>query len=194
MKKINSLCVYCGSSDRVSDEIKEIARLTGRTLAERGITVVYGGGHVGLMGITADSALSAGGSVIGIIPDHLQRREKRHEKLDELIITDSMHTRKRLMVDRSDGFIILPGGLGTLDEMFEILTWRQLELHDKPVVMINWLGYWDKMIAAIDHAVEVGFVRQQHRDGLIVVNTIEEALAVFDHAAEPAFEADVSEA
>ncbi|MBV6632678.1 MAG: TIGR00730 family Rossman fold protein [Alphaproteobacteria bacterium] len=194
MQNINSVCVYCGSSNNASDEMKEVARITGKTLAERGITTVYGGGHVGLMGITADSALAAGGKVVGIIPDHLQRHEKRHETLTELIITDSMHTRKRLMVERSDAFFVLPGGLGTLDEMFEILTWRQLELHDKPVIMINWQGYWDKLIAAIDNAVDEKFIRPQHRAGLTIVDNVPAAMAALDAAADPAFETDVSDA
>jgi uncharacterized protein (TIGR00730 family) len=194
MKPLNSVCVYCGSSSNVPDNIKEIAKQVGEALAKRNITVVYGGGHVGLMGITADSALAVGGEVVGIIPDHLQRREKRHTSLTELIITDSMHTRKKLMVERSDAFFILPGGLGTLDEMFEILTWRQLELHDKPVIMINWLGYWDKIVEAIDHAVEVGFVRPQHRKGLIVVSNVEEALDALDAAANPSLPTDLQDA
>ena len=194
MKSLNSVCVYCGSSNNVSDDIKEIATKVGIALAERNITVVYGGGHVGLMGMTADSALAAGGDVVGIIPDHLQRREKRHTTLTELIITDSMHTRKKLMVERSDAFFILPGGLGTLDEMFEILTWRQLELHDKPVIMINWMGYWDKIVEAIDHAVEVGFVRPQHRAGLTVVNTVEEAMDALDAADDPAHPTNLEDA
>ena len=188
MSHIKSVCVYCGSSSGVPDEIKEVATLVGKTLAQRGMTTVYGGGHVGLMGMTADAALAAGGEVVGIIPDHLQRSEKQHVGLTELLATDSMHTRKRLMVDRSDAFFVLPGGLGTLDEMFEILTWRQLELHDKPVIMINWLGYWDKLIAAIDHSVEVGFVRPQHRKGLVIVDTVEAAMEALDNAASPAFE------
>lgn len=194
MKSLNSVCVYCGSSNNVSDDIKEIATKVGKALAERNITVVYGGGHVGLMGMTADSALAAGGDVIGIIPDHLQRREKRHNTLTELIITDSMHTRKKLMVERSDAFFILPGGLGTLDEMFEILTWRQLELHDKPVIMINWMGYWDKIVEAIDHAVDVGFVRPQHRADLTVVNTVEEAMDALDAADDPAHPTNLEDA
>ena len=188
MSHIKSVCVYCGSSNNVADEIKQVATLVGKTLAQKGITTVYGGGHVGLMGMTADAALQAGGEVIGIIPDHLQRAEVQHRGLTELLITDSMHTRKRLMVDRSDAFLILPGGLGTLDEMFEILTWRQLELHDKPVIMINWLGYWDKIIAAIDHAIEVGFVRPHHRKNLTIVDSVEAAMAALESADAPAFD------
>ncbi|MEM6904038.1 MAG: TIGR00730 family Rossman fold protein [Pseudomonadota bacterium] len=194
MQNIKSVCVYCGSSNNVSDELKEVARITGTTLAERGITTVYGGGHVGLMGMTADSALAAGGKVVGIIPDHLQRHEKRHEGLTELIVTDSMHTRKRLMVERSDAFFVLPGGLGTLDEMFEILTWRQLQLHDKPVVMVNWRGYWDRLITAIDHAVEEKFIRPQHRTSLIIVDDVPGAMSALESAAEPAFPTNVSDA
>ena len=188
MSHIKAVCVYCGSSSRVSDDIKEVATITGTSLAKKGIVTVYGGGHVGLMGMTADAALAAGGEVVGIIPDHLQRAEVQHQGLTELLVTDSMHTRKRLMVDRSDAFIVLPGGLGTLDEMFEIMTWRQLELHDKPVILVNWLGYWDKIIAAIDHAVDVGFVGEKHRNRLIIVDNVEDAMAALDSAAAPAFE------
>ncbi|MEO0393656.1 MAG: TIGR00730 family Rossman fold protein [Pseudomonadota bacterium] len=193
MSHIKSVCVYCGSSNRISDDINQVATLMGTALAEKGITTVYGGGHVGLMGMTADAALAAGGEVIGIIPDHLQRAEVQHQGLTELLVTDSMHTRKRLMVDRSDAFIVLPGGLGTLDEMFEILTWRQLELHDKPVIMVNWRGYWDKIIAAIDHAVEVGFVGAKHRDRLIIVDDVEGAMKALDEAETPAFDARTDE-
>ena len=148
MKDVFSVCVYCGSSSRVSDTYKDAAHQLGTLLGENGHQLVYGGGRVGLMGIVADATLAAGGSVVGIIPEHIQVLEVEHTGLTELLVVDSMHTRKRMMVDRSDAFVVLPGGLGTLDETFEILTWKQLRLHDKPIVVANIDGYWDALEGA----------------------------------------------
>ena len=130
---------------RVSDTYKDAAHQLGTLLGQNGHQLVYGGGRVGLMGIVADATLAAGGPVVGIIPEHIQVLEVEHTGLTELLVVDSMHTRKRMMVDRSDAFVVLPGGLGTLDETFEILTWKQLRLHDKPIVVANIDGYWDPL-------------------------------------------------
>lgn len=160
----------------------------GKTLAENGWGLVYGGGRVGLMGLTADAALAGGTNVIGIIPTHIQAREVEHNDITELHIVDTMHTRKQMMVDRSDAFVILPGGLGTLDEFFELLTWKQLGLHDKPVVMVNINGYWTKMIAAIQHIADVGFMRREDFGMFHVVDSIEEVAAVIRNAPHERFD------
>lgn len=183
MKTPQSVCVYCGSSSRVSDVYKQAAHTLGAGLAERGIQLVYGGGRVGLMGIVADASLSAGGTVVGIIPQHIQVKEVEHTGLTELHVVDSMHTRKRMMVDRSDAFVVLPGGLGTLDEAFEILTWKQLALHDKPVVVVDVDGYWRPFEALIDHMIAAGFCQPGHKRLYTTVTSID---AVFPAlAAEP---------
>lgn len=172
-----AICVYCGSSGRVPQLYKDSAARLGQALAEAGIGLVYGGGRVGLMGILADAALAAGGHVTGVIPEHIREQEVDHQGLDELIVVDSMHTRKRIMAERSRGFIVLPGGLGTLDETFEILTWKQLSLHDRPVLLVNIAGYWDPLVALIDAQAETGFVRPQHRRLFQLVDTVEAAIA-----------------
>ena len=177
MAQLRSLCVYCGSSNRVDPAHLEGARGLGALAARRGIEIVFGGGHVGLMGALADGALAAGGRVTGIIPEHLQALEVGHEGVSEMIVVDSMHTRKRRMFERSDAFCILPGGLGTLDETFEIITWKQLSLHDKPIVLVNLAGYWDPLLKMLEHQIEAGYLRPRHARLFHVVERIE---AVFD--------------
>ena len=140
---------------RVSDTYKDAAHQLGTLLGQNGHQLVYGGGRVGLMGIIADATLAAGGPVVGIIPEHIQVLEVEHTGLSELLVVDSMHTRKRMMVDRSDAFVVLPGGLGTLDETFEILTWKQLRLHDKPIVVANIDGYWDPLEGMTGYMITV---------------------------------------
>ncbi len=137
-------------------------------LAGRGLTVVYGGGNVGLMGILADAALAAGGRVTGVIPEHLMRPEVAHQNLDELVVVDSMHTRKRLMAERSDAFLVLPGGYGTFEEMFEMVTWLQLKLHTKPVGVLNVENYYDHLLDFLRHCASEAFIRPAHFDLLIV--------------------------
>ena len=165
MSIIRSVCVYCGSSNYVDEVYKQAAKETGHLLASAGLDIIYGGGRVGLMGIVADAALALGGRVVGIIPDHIQKFEVDHTGLTELHVVDSMHTRKRMMVERSDAFVVLPGGIGTLDEMFEIITWRQLQLHDKPVIIVNTNGFWDPLIALLDHMQDTGFMRKPNLPG-----------------------------
>ena len=155
MKDVFSVCVYCGSSSRVSDTYKDAAHQLGTLLGQNGHQLVYGGGRVGLMGIIADATLAAGGPVVGIIPEHIQVLEVEHTGLSELLVVDSMHTRKRMMVDRSDAFVVLrrsrhPG------RTFEILTWKQLRLHDKPIVVANIDGYWDPLEGMLDHMIAQG--------------------------------------
>lgn len=165
MAAIRTVCVYCGSSNYVDEAYRQAAKETGQMLAAAGLDIVYGGGRVGLMGILADAGLAIGGRVIGIIPDHIQKFEVDHTSLTELHVVDSMHTRKRMMVERSDAFVVLPGGIGTLDEMFEIITWRQLQLHDKPVIIVNINGFWNPLIALLDHMQATGFMRKPNLPG-----------------------------
>ena len=157
------ICVFCGSAAGVRPEYGEAAAESGRMLAERGITVVYGGGRVGLMGMVADAALAAGGEVIGVIPRSMLEREVGHTSLSQLHVVDTMHERKALMYDLSDAFLALPGGYGTLDELCETLTWSQLGLHAKPCGLLNVAGYFDPLIAFFDRAAGEGFVRPAHR-------------------------------
>lgn len=154
---IQSVCVYCGSSSHVDEVYKTTAAAVGTALAEKKYRMVYGGGHVGLMGIVADAALDAGGYVEGIIPEHIRAHEVQHKGLSQLHVVGSMHVRKNMMVEKSDAFVILPGGFGTLDEGFEILTWKQLGLHNKPIILYNVNGFWNPMIQLIDHVIKQGF-------------------------------------
>ncbi len=183
---LKAVCVFCGSQPGRRAEYVEAARETGRLLATHGIELVYGGGHVGLMGAMADAALASGGRVIGIIPEHLMRPEVAHLGLTELLVVDSMHTRKRTMAMRSDAFVVLPGGFGTLDEMFEMLTWRQLRLQAKPVGLVNVEGYFDSLLDLLTHAVDEGLIRGEHLSLLTVASTPEQLLERLDaNAADP---------
>jgi uncharacterized protein (TIGR00730 family) len=172
MTPIGAVCVFCGSQPGARPAYLQAARELGVQLARRHWAVVYGGGHVGMMGALADSALAAGGKVIGVIPEHLMRPEVAHQGLTELRVVDSMHTRKRVMAGRSDAFIVLPGGYGTFEEMFEMVTWRQLQLHAKPVGLVNVEGYFDHLLAFLQHASEQQFIRPQHRGLLSVESSV----------------------
>ena len=154
-------------------------------MAERGITLVFGGGRVGLMGIIADAVLAAGGRVVGIIPNHIEEREVGHPGVSELQVVDSMHERKHRMFQMADGFVVLPGGLGTLDETFEIITWRQLGLHDKPIVIVDNEGYWRPLAALIAHLVDNGFARPEVFDLFTVVPRVDEVFAAVARARAP---------
>lgn len=151
--QVRRLCVYCGSSPGIDPRYQSAARELGTRLAVAGIELVYGGGRNGLMGIVADAVLAGGGKVTGVIPRHLEGRELAHTGLSELLVVDSMHERKRVMAERADAFAVLPGGIGTLDETVEILSWRQLRLHDKPVVIVDIAGYWSPLVALFEHVV-----------------------------------------
>lgn len=188
MTAVHSICVYCGSAGRVDERFRDAAQRLGRMIGERGLRLVYGGGRVGLMGLAADAALAAGGEVVGIIPDHIQALEVEHTGLSELVVVDSMHTRKRIMFERSDAFVVLPGGLGTLDETFEILTWRQLALHDKPIVIVDEGGYWRPLEAMIDHMIAAGFCREGHKNLYRVVPTVDAVFDALAKAPEPIVE------
>jgi hypothetical protein len=173
---IKSVCVYCGASPRVADSYKQTAIRMGEILGENGLRLVYGGGRSGLMGLVADATLKAGGAVFGAIPGHIASREISHTGLTELRVVNTMHERKQLLVDHADAFVILPGGLGTLDEFFEIMTWRQLGLHDMPVVLVNTGGYWTPLVQLIDKLVEEGFARESDRHHLQIVDTVEDVM------------------
>lgn len=182
---MNSIGVYCASSTGDSPEFVNLARTLGKTLAQQNTRLVYGGGSVGLMGILADAALSAGGTVLGVIPESLRQREVHHEGLTELVVVDTMHERKAIMVAESDGFIALPGGFGTLDELFETLTWAQLGDHDKPVGMLNPQGYFDSLLEFLGDAVEHKLIKRQHLDMLLVDQDIDRLLARMKHYDPP---------
>jgi uncharacterized protein (TIGR00730 family) len=176
------LAVYCGSATPADPVYIETARHVGRTLAERGIGVVYGGGKLGLMGAVADSALEAGGEVIGIIPQALVDAEVAHRGLTELQVVETMHQRKQAFTDLSDGFVNLPGGTGTMDELWEALSWAQIGYHAKPVGLLNTAGYYDDLIAFYRKMAEVGFLRPQHNDILIIDAELDGLLAkMADH-------------
>jgi uncharacterized protein (TIGR00730 family) len=160
---IRRVCVFCGSSPGVHPDYARVAREVGTRLASESIGVVYGGARTGLMGELADAALRAGGRVIGIIPEHLQAREVAHTGLSELRVVRTMHERKAAMADLADGFIALPGGIGTLEEFFEVATWSQLGIHAKPTALLNVRGYYDLVERFLAHAVEEGFLRADHR-------------------------------
>ena len=174
MKRI---AVYCGSATPADPVYIEAARMVGHGLAKRGIGVVYGGGKLGLMGAVADSALEAGGEVIGIIPTALVNAEVAHRGLTSLEVVDTMHERKARFVDLSDGFVNLPGGTGTMDELWEALSWAQLGYHTDPIGLLNIAGYYDKLVDFWEHMGEVGFVRPQHQGLLLVDETLDGLLA-----------------
>ena len=163
MSTLKRICVFCGSSVGARPRYAAAARELGRTLASRGLGIVFGGGKVGLMGVLADAALAAGGEAIGVIPEALVAREIAHNGLTELRIVRSMHERKTLMADLADAFIALPGGYGTFEEFFEAVTWTQLGIHRKPCGLLNVDGYYDALLALLDRAVSDGFIREANR-------------------------------
>jgi hypothetical protein len=171
------ICVFCGSAPGTDPAFLEAARDLGASLARAGLGVVYGGATVGLMGAVSDAALSAGGHVIGVIPSSLVARELAHEGLQDLRVVATMHERKALMADLADAFVALPGGLGTLDELFEILTWAQLGIHAKPCALLNLNGYYDPLLAFLDHATRNGLVARDHRELIAVARSVDELVA-----------------
>lgn len=174
---MNSVCVFCGSASGTNPVYAEVARELGRVLASRNLALVYGGGRVGLMGEVASATLAAGGTVIGVIPHSLAVKEIAQEDCTELIVVDTMHERKSRMADRSDAFVALPGGYGTCDELFEILTWAQLGIHNKPVAVLNVNGFFTPLLAWLDHVVTEGLLRPKHRELLLVAESVPELLA-----------------
>ena len=173
------LCVFCGSSYGSSPSFTAAARELGEAIAARGIELVYGGARVGLMNEVADAALAKGGKVIGVLPRFMSQKELAHESLTELHVVETMHQRKQLMAELSDGFVALPGGFGTFEEIFEAMTWQQLHLHRSPCALFNVAGYYDKLVEFLDVSVASGFVRQDLHDSLIVANNVEDLFEGF---------------
>jgi len=171
---MQSIAVFCGSKFGKKPAYEEIARTVGELLAERNLRLVYGGGDIGLMGVLANTVVQQGGEVLGVIPDFLMQVEGRNAVAEQIEVK-TMHERKSIMAEESDGFLILPGGFGTMDEFFEILTWRQLQLHHKPIGILNMDGYYDHLIALFDHMMAEGFVRPVNR-ALVIVESSPEAL------------------
>ncbi len=172
-----SVCVYCGSRHGARPAYTEAARALGRAIGARGWQLVYGGGKVGLMGEVADATLAAGGRVVGVIPESLQKLEVGHTGLSELHVVATMHQRKQLMAERADLFIALPGGIGTLEELYEVWTWRQLRYHDKPIGLLNVEGYYDALLHFMQHSVAEGFLAAEQNANLQVGNDAEALLA-----------------
>jgi uncharacterized protein (TIGR00730 family) len=173
---LNSIAVYCGSSPGNEPRFIESAVQTGKALAQRGIHLIYGGGGVGLMGAVADAALTAGGQVTGVIPEFLDTRELKHPHVTDMHVTATMHERKLFMVENSQAFVALPGGYGTLDELFEVLTWAQLRIHSHPVGLLNVDGFFDHLLGFLDHLVTTGFLTAQDRARVLTAHTIEPLL------------------
>jgi len=182
---MKSVCVYCGSKTGAAPVYAHAARAVGQALAKAGLTLVYGGGRVGLMGVLADACLEAGGEVTGVIPDFLAQKEVAHTGVRGMRVVGSMHERKQIMADLSDAFIALPGGLGTMEELFEIWTWSQLGRHFNPVGLYNAAGYFDHLLAFLDHVTAEDFVEPRHRDQLVVSNDVEALLAGLKRAEHP---------
>ena len=176
MTKIKSICLYCGSSSNTRNTHRNAAHEFGALLGREEITLVFGGGRVGLMGVAADAALDSGGNVVGVIPDFLAKREVGHGACTELHTTNTMHERKQKMAELSDAFVILPGGVGTLDETFEIITWRQLGLHTKPVIFVNIDGYWDPLLILLKQMADEHYVPQPEGELYTFVSSIEDIL------------------
>jgi uncharacterized protein (TIGR00730 family) len=173
---MTSVCVFCGSAGGADPAFAAAARETGAELARRGLALVYGGGRVGLMGEVATAALAAGGTVVGVIPHALSAKEIAFAEATELIVVESMHARKSLMAERADAFMALPGGFGTLDELFEILTWAQLRIHRKPVGLLDVTGFFTPLLAWLDHVVAAGLLKPKHRDLLVVSDSVHDLL------------------
>lgn len=189
MSKINALCVYCGSSPGTDPAFVETAQNFGKILAENDIRLVYGGGSTGLMGALAEAVLKHGGDVTGIIPEFLTKKERPRRLAQELIVTRDMHERKRTMFERADGFVALPGGIGTLEELVEQLTWAQLGRHKKPILLANINGYWDPLLSLIAHMRTQEFLPATPRVDCLVAHRVEDILPKLRDAAR-----DVSEA
>ena len=171
-----SICVYCGSRFGDSASFVTAAQEMGEAIARRGARLVYGGGRVGLMGVVADAALAAGGRVVGVIPEALMQREVGHSRLTELLVVRSMHERKQAMAERADAFVALPGGIGTLEELYEMWSWQQLGYHDKPVALLNVDGYYDPLIEFMGQSVRRGFVSEEQHRALLVDTDVHQLL------------------
>lgn len=184
MKKINSVCVYCASSSKINDSYFEAARELGRLLAKNNIRCIYGGGNQGVMGTLADETLSAGGNVLGVIPRFMQAEGWCHKGLKKIIVTENMHERKNRMAEESDGIIALPGGCGTMEELLEIITWKQLGLYLHPIVILNINGFYNPLIQLLEQAISENFMRPEHSRMWCVASTPQEAIEALRNAPE----------
>ncbi|MCB1413909.1 MAG: TIGR00730 family Rossman fold protein [Xanthobacteraceae bacterium] len=190
MTDIKTVCVYCGSGPGTNPKFVEGAKAFGKALAENGVGLVYGGGSIGLMGAVASSSLDHGGRVTGIIPDFLTARENALARVQEMIVTHDMHERKRLMFERSDAFVALPGGVGTLEELVEQLTWQQLGRHSKPILLANIDGFWEPLIALLDHMRSTAFIRPTLSVSVLKAERVDDILPMLRAAAAKTPEAD----
>lgn len=172
-----SVCLFCGSSDRSDPDYTVAARRFGELTAQAGWRLVYGGGGVGLMGASARAAHEAGGRVLGVMPGFLRSRERLFDDVETLVVT-SMHERKTIMYDQSDAFVVAPGGVGTLEEVIEVLSWKRLDLHHKPVIFLNIKGFWDGLLATLDHSIAEGMTPESFRQAWSVADTVDEAIAL----------------
>lgn len=177
MAPFKKIAIYCGSSSGMDPSFAKEAYSLGETLATHSVGIVYGGASVGLMGAVANGCLAKNGEVIGVIPTFLKRKEIEHLGLTELIQVDSMHERKHIMFDLSDAFVVLPGGFGTMEEFFEVVTWSQLGLHNKPIVILNWNGFYDPLVQMLKTMVNSGFLKQENLDLVLVLNKTEDLLS-----------------
>lgn len=174
MSSISSLCVFCGAQNAVPKHFLDMGAYLGEQLARRNIRLVYGGGDCGVMGAVANATMKAGGQVTGVFPRSLKNLENEHQSLTEIILVESMHERKKKMFDLSDGFIVLPGGFGTMDETFEILTWKQLQFHHKPLIIVNYNDYWNPLVQLMDNIISTGFARPENAGLYRVVSSPDE--------------------
>jgi uncharacterized protein (TIGR00730 family) len=182
---LSSVCVFCGSNGGADPAYTATAEAVGTGLAQRGIRIVYGGGRVGLMGALADAARAAGGEVIGVMPQQLVDREIGHTGIDDLRVVETMHERKALMVELADAFVALPGGIGTLEELFEVYTWAQLGIHAKPLALLDVAGYYEPLAAFLDHAVAQRFLRAETRAMLSIADSLDDVLETFERWRPP---------
>lgn len=189
-KAVRNICVYCGSGLGENPAYRKAARTLGEEMGRNGIGLVYGGGSLGLMGEVARATLDAGGRVTGIIPDFLIQREKMLRDVDDLIVTEDMHERKRLMFERSDAFVALPGGIGTLEELVEQLTWAQLGRHAKPILIANVEGFWEPLLTLLTHMGDTGFIRADLKINLLSAERVSDILPMLEHAARRAAEVE----
>lgn len=178
MTNIKAVCVFCGASNAIDKTYLEVGKTFGKMLVKENIQLVYGGGDCGVMGAVANSVLQDKGYVTGVFPRSLKDLESEHASLSEIIMVESMHERKRIMFERSDAIVVLPGGFGTMDEMFEIITWRQLRFHNKKIIILNHKGYWNTLISLMDNIIENGFARDEVRTFYTIVETPEEVIKV----------------
>jgi hypothetical protein len=191
MSPVKSVCVFCGARTGVNPAWRDAAAELGRGMAERGLELVYGGGRIGIMGEVAQACQENGGRVIGIIPDFLEKAEVGNRTCDELVVVGSMHERKSLMTERSDAFVVMPGGIGSLEEFFEVLTWRTLKLHDKPIVVVDIDGCWTPLADLIDRLIENGFAGEETRRAVSIVDNLDDLFDLLERAhSQEAFDSE----